>query len=620
MNNSLQTFSGQPFENVKEWIYTTNRMLEISPYSDKEKTLVASNYLKDLALQEYMLHEQAKGHMTWDNFKKFMKDRFTPKNQSEIIRNKMSTLKQLGNLKEYYIEYRKLANQLEDMSETDKIKGFVDGLKPSTSAWVRFSQKKSLEEAYEAAESFEAFGMQTSQLGNFFSATSNNNTEEENQHRNYSRCTYCQRLGHTESICRTKTREERIKQYQQQIPTSFQQTLRQNESQQPTQLRTPRPNSIICCICQKTGHLGENCWYARQCKICKSDDHLETSCPTKNSSCVSINHKKTRKIEIITCPIKLDGRQAKAALDSAAHVSIISQSLAKQLELEFNNADDTIETSTGEKFKVEGITNEIEVELDNTKAKIKFLITNITIFDILLGLDWFDQTGVLLDPKNGKYIIPQQNSTTESQKTKDCETDITKQPEITSNNIDTVVTDEIGISTNDNTSISTQDIDISNIQPTTKATQNDSSKLNALTVKTKAAIDITNEQTHFSKTLSDAHKYLIRDEKPTQKTDHYLNHSRKPIILREIGETINQTRFSSTKQLKPILDINNNYNKCYLTISANQHKITRTKTGIGTRKGTAHFHNSRGREFSKRGGICDGPAGITPTIFCSHLT
>lgn len=97
---------------------------------------------------EYNLHEQSNGVPTWEQFQHFMKERFTPSNQSDLIRDCMKNLKQTHDVKQYYLEFKRLAVQLSDMTEKDKCKTFIDGLKPGTAAWVRFAQKNTVDEAY----------------------------------------------------------------------------------------------------------------------------------------------------------------------------------------------------------------------------------------------------------------------------------------------------------------------------------------------------------------------------------------------------------------------------------------------------------------------------------------
>ena len=84
-----------------------------------------------------------------------------------------------------------------------------------------------------------------------------------------------------------------------------------------------------------------------------------------------------------------------------------SYSLAKAWNLDIFSSNDIIEASNGEKTNVIGRTKEIRVVFEGLEANVKFIVTNIKAVDVLLGIDWFKQTGVILDPKNESFIIPQ---------------------------------------------------------------------------------------------------------------------------------------------------------------------------------------------------------------------
>jgi hypothetical protein len=157
INTTLPTFHGRPDENVNEWLYSITRTLEVSDYTDAEKVTAASNYLRSFAQQDYICHEQLSGKDTWESFQEYMKKRFVPANHEELIRNKVKQLKQITNVKEYYVEFRKLTIQSSEMNEGEKRHCFLDGLRPEVAKWVRLREPKTIEVAYEKAVLFETF-------------------------------------------------------------------------------------------------------------------------------------------------------------------------------------------------------------------------------------------------------------------------------------------------------------------------------------------------------------------------------------------------------------------------------------------------------------------------------
>jgi hypothetical protein len=129
----------------------------MNDYDDRQKVVIASAYLKELALQDYMLYEQGGNKPTWIEFNNYMRNKYTPKNQSQLIRMKIRQLKQQTSVREHYIEFRKLAHQLFDMTDQDKMIAFIDGLHEKTKAYVRMQQPTNIERAYECADLYETY-------------------------------------------------------------------------------------------------------------------------------------------------------------------------------------------------------------------------------------------------------------------------------------------------------------------------------------------------------------------------------------------------------------------------------------------------------------------------------
>ena len=53
MNATIPYFHGRPENNIGEWLYAAERILDMANYTGKEKVDIASTYLRDLAQQDY---------------------------------------------------------------------------------------------------------------------------------------------------------------------------------------------------------------------------------------------------------------------------------------------------------------------------------------------------------------------------------------------------------------------------------------------------------------------------------------------------------------------------------------------------------------------------------------
>jgi hypothetical protein len=99
---------------------------------------------------------------------------------------------------------------------------------------------------------------------------------------------------------------------------------------------------------------------------------------------------------------KVEQENVEVALDSGGTRSVISHKLVKMWKLNVNKSNTFKETSSGD-F---GYTDPLEVDFEWLKASVSFLLTNIKAVDVLLSLDWFKQTGVIVDPKNSSFMLP----------------------------------------------------------------------------------------------------------------------------------------------------------------------------------------------------------------------
>ena len=93
-------------------------------------------------------------------------------------------------------------------------------------------------------------------------------------------------------------------------------------------------------------------------------------------------------------------------VDSGGTRSVMSLKFAQSMGLNINRTNYMVESSTGDLSQAFGVTDSLEVNFESIISNISFLVTNLKSVDILLGNDWFDQSGVLLDPRNRTFMLP----------------------------------------------------------------------------------------------------------------------------------------------------------------------------------------------------------------------
>lgn len=159
-------------------------------------------------------------------------------------------------------------------------------------------------------------------------------------------CNYCNRKGHNAIDCRYRIADIR---QSQQIP-------KKSKSQ------------VKCVTCYKQGHRAEHCYFNKPKPSFLTKNHL-----IKNT-----------KIDIISAYTKIEGKRLTAALDNASHISILSQATAEKIGIRYYPTNKMIETSTGNIVKAVGTTGEIEIQIEDSRASVSFVITQLESYDILL--------------------------------------------------------------------------------------------------------------------------------------------------------------------------------------------------------------------------------------------
>jgi hypothetical protein len=387
---------------------------------EQAKVIHASGYLKGQALVLWNVREPSK-KLTWNYFKSFLINNYTPPDMIENLKEKLKELKHTNSVMNYYIDFMAIARQLtdKDLAKIDKEKLFLEGLNHDAKIAVKqamnntllnkrfgqreneddddydvvcieqtVKQKLSIREMYTIAINFEAESRQsrnTNQLAIAYNSSSNNRAQHSNKESNniIPTCCICNKKGHIGENCKIN----------------------------------PENTLITCSYCQRKGHKADTCFRNPEykdkipvCNFCKTKGHLEAVCRTKKLQTSKVMMCKTTNMQcrmkkggLIRTPGKLDGIETILLIDSGAETSLISKRLVEELKIPILGADIELEGSTG-KARAIGITRLIEVDINGYKHKTAFIVQNLHHIDVALGMDWIGQQNILIDTKN-KLLI-----------------------------------------------------------------------------------------------------------------------------------------------------------------------------------------------------------------------
>lgn len=204
----LMEYAGQPHEDLHNWLFLCDQYFLAFNIPDVRRTFVATSYLRGAALQWYRrIYQERPEAIPFADFCMMIKATFLPKNYQQILRTKLDSLRQKKNLAEYVTEFMNLMNQIDHMSEQDRIHYFIRGLCQKTRSEVGYSCPQSLNHAIELAQNFDS---------NFFSSQASttepmdicfaNSTAPRKGYSKSSKlfCRYCKKSGHVIEECRKK--------------------------------------------------------------------------------------------------------------------------------------------------------------------------------------------------------------------------------------------------------------------------------------------------------------------------------------------------------------------------------------------------------------------------------
>jgi len=162
--NNLPEYNGTPDEDLNSWLFLAEQDFRTQNTPLEKQTLVASSFLRGPALQWYRRIISERGEeapLPFYEFKEGLKTIFLPHNYQQILRTKLDHLHQRSHLSHYVSTFMNIMNQIEDMSENDRIHYFIRGLATKSRAEVGYSCPKSLTHAIELAQNYDS---------NFFSS------------------------------------------------------------------------------------------------------------------------------------------------------------------------------------------------------------------------------------------------------------------------------------------------------------------------------------------------------------------------------------------------------------------------------------------------------------------
>jgi len=375
----LPTYSGELNENVFMWCKQLQTVFKAQGIEDAETEIYyASTALTDGALHWYLNQQKEDGGLPWENWKEFeeaLQNAFQPPHYQKYLRKQLYQLKQTGSALKYVTDFRNIVEQVKDMSETDKIMTFMEGLRPATQAEVDYHMPERLEEAMKMAINYD------------------------NAH--------FRKPSTSKAVAKTSQKKERIVYVPPRLETSSHETTEPmdldsiNRSKEHTKKKSNKPSSDACYRCGKTGHIARNCKdktsSTKEKSVVVSSAEGDTERKKNNVECKNVTKPRSESIAIEDQRerlIRFDGtvnnQKAWILLDSGSALNFIDKSFVERQHLKYKNIEPfTVELADGTKKTITQNVFIWKLNLGEYRAKgITAHVIDLQRYDVILGKPW----------------------------------------------------------------------------------------------------------------------------------------------------------------------------------------------------------------------------------------
>ncbi|KAK0606869.1 hypothetical protein LWI29_005470 [Acer saccharum] len=318
---------------------------------------------------------------TWEDFKKELKRQFCPTNAEKEARGRLRRLKQTGSIRDYIKEFTTLSLEIEDMSEKDSLFYFMDGLKDWARVELERRNVQDLDTAIAEAESLTDYSTQSRE-------------KKTNQGKSGG-----DKFGQ---------RSQGRKKEGQRKPSS---TDKRNKPS-GGKSEAPKPKSP-CFICDGP-HWVRDCPKRKTLSAMMSQHEesqdggyeagmgsLRQLGALKSNNAPSTSTKKG----LMFVNASINGKAVRAMLDTGATHNFVSVDEAKKLGLKATNGGGTIKAVNSPAKPIVGIAKAVPVSLGTWSGKLDFSVVPMDDFQVVLGMEFFDQVHAFPFPAGNSLSI-----------------------------------------------------------------------------------------------------------------------------------------------------------------------------------------------------------------------
>ncbi|XP_027769932.1 uncharacterized protein LOC107009291 [Solanum pennellii] len=368
--------------------------------SDSNKINTSVLYLSEMAML-WWRHKESdirKGTCTintWEQFREEFKRAFFPNNVFYEAKRKFRELKQMGSIHAYVQEFTTLTLQIPNLTDEDMFH-FMDGLQNWARTELELRQVRTIDEAITQAEALTDFRQEKP-----YSAGGD---DVRDSHDNG---------GGDRGECE----EQRPQRHD---------TYRSNGKKSGEHSNTVRKTQVAkgdgCYICggphgyagcPKLKSFSAILREQKEKEAHEQEQGAETTQLGLIGLCRAVTKQpeKPRICGAQCVDITINGRPARAIVDTGAEVTIMTKTTATSLGLRYSPSNTQLRTVNAPPTPVNGVAHGVSITLGEWQGKTNFIVAPLDLFDVILGQEFFQACHVVIDPYLQQLMVLEKGGT-----------------------------------------------------------------------------------------------------------------------------------------------------------------------------------------------------------------
>ena len=371
LDPNTPVYGGSKGENLHRWIILVDNAMKAIGVPEQKKLCTITNYVKDKALDcliSYLDNTYA-FQQTFQDFCKRLAKMENLADREFEVQCKLARLRQTNSFEDYLHQFESLALGF-SISVKVLIGFFIAGLKPRIGIEVRLKEPKTLEEAYTIASYFDR-GLRETSSQNVNFAKSHGDKGHYNKTKSLNNRNNNNNNGNKSNYNKSNNNN----------------TNNNNKSNNQKSNNAKEKKVIKCFKCKREGHKIADC----HAKTTVDGQQLKSNlCKDDNDQLLMINGFINNK------PIDY------IVFDIGATTSIMSLAIAEKYNFPIEEANVELKFANQQVVKAVGKTVMLTIVIRGHKCQLKFIVMKGMEYDILLGIDYFNKTGLGIVPKTRK--------------------------------------------------------------------------------------------------------------------------------------------------------------------------------------------------------------------------